>query len=219
LTLALVPGPTSGARHGFPGPRLLVLRVFSADRRKHALLDELQARWRYLGPVQQIGGPDLAAMNVDPYEAAMYLSYRLHRLFLPSALGGDALQSQLDALPCRDGRYRIHEVFCFNTAWRQTVERLMLDAAAIVLDVRGMGAQREGTSFEIGRLAALGLLDRVVAVGDDGTDWAHVDNMVQKHGGDPYRLQRVGDRTALDGAAADALLQKLITAAASGKPA
>lgn len=219
LTLALMPGAPADPARGSPGPRLLVLRVFSTDRRKHALLDELQARWRYLGPVQQIGGPDLAAMNVDPYEAAMYLSYRMHRLFLPSALGADVLQSQLDALPCRDGRYRIHEVFCFNTAWRQTVEQLMKDADAIVLDVRGMGAQREGTSFEIGRLAALGLIDRVVAIGDDGTDWAHVDNLLRKHGGDPFRLQRVGDRKTLDASAPDALLQQLMLAAASRKPA
>lgn len=209
LALALMPGHGRGA-----GPQLLVLRVFSADQRKHALLDMVQARWRYLGPVQQIGGPDLVAMNIDPYEAAMYLSYRMHRLFLPSALGAAALQAQLDGLPCRDGRHRINEVFCFNTAWRQTVEQLMQGSDAIVLDVRGLGAQREGTSYEIGRLAACGLLARVVAIGDSDTDWAHVDALLRQHGGDPRRMQRIGDGSQADaGADADALLAQLMQAA------
>lgn len=221
LALALLPGPAASTSPATAGPRLLVLRVFSADRRKHALLDELQARWRYLGPVQQIGGPDLAAINVDPYEVAMYLSYRMHRLFLPSAMGTDALQSQLDALPSRDGRHRIHEVFCFNTAWRQTVEQLMRDADAIVLDVRGLGAQRKGTSFEIGRLTALGLLDRVVAIGDKDTDWPHVDNLLRQHGGQAHQLRRAGDTTATSGGpqpSSEALLQRLMAAAANGSP-
>lgn len=228
LALALMPGRGRGSG---PGPQLLVLRVFSTDQRKHVLLDAVQARWRFLGPVHQIGGPDLVAMNVDPYEAAMYLSYRMHWLFLPSALGPAALQAQLDGLPCRDGRHRINEVFCFNTAWRQTVEQLMLSSDAIVLDVRGMGAQREGTSYEIGRLAECGLLARVVAIGDADTDWAHIDALLQRHGGDLQRLQCIGGRRAGMAAGAenamgsgdadgdiDAVLARLMQAAAAGKP-
>ena len=56
-----------------PGPRLLVLRVFAHDRKQLRLLDELQSRWRYVGPVHQIGGPDLATTNVDPHECALSL--------------------------------------------------------------------------------------------------------------------------------------------------
>lgn len=213
LALAGLPGRRRGDG---PGPRLLVLRVFSADPRKHALLDSVQARWRFVGPVLQIGGPDLVAMNVDPYEASMYLSARMHRLFLPTVVGGAALQAQLDARPCGDGRHRIHEVFCFNTAWRQSVEQLMLDADAIVLDVRGLNAQREGTSYEIGRLAVRGLLPRVVAVGDADTDWPHVDDMLRRHGGDPARLPRIGD--ARDGGVDDLLARLIAAASAPGIP-
>ncbi len=52
------------------GPQLLVLRVFSQDSRRHTLPDAVQARWRYVDPVHQIGGADMVAMNVDPSCAA-----------------------------------------------------------------------------------------------------------------------------------------------------
>jgi len=65
------------------GPQLLVLRVFSEDPTRQILLDELQDHWRYVGPVQQIAGFDMVDLNVDPYEASMFLSNRMHELFLP----------------------------------------------------------------------------------------------------------------------------------------
>jgi hypothetical protein len=206
--LALGPALPAG-----PAPQLLVLRVFSDDARRHDLLDGLQARWRYLGPVHQIGGPDMVAMNVDPYEAAMFLASRLHELFLPAALDTAQLQARLDARPDRDGRYRINEVFCFNSAWRRTVEQLMQLSDAIVLDLRGLTAQREGTSFEIARLAALGRLDRVLALGDAATDWAHVDALLQRHGADGRQLPRLQADAAGHGeAAAEALFRQLVQA-------
>lgn len=196
-----------------PAPQLLVLRVFSDDARRHDLLDGLQARWRYLGPVHQIGGPDMVAMNVDPYEAAMFLASRLHELFLPAATDTARLQARLDMRADRDGRFRVNEVFCFNTAWRRTVEQLMQCSDAIVLDLRGLTARREGTSFEITRLAALGRLDRALALGDDSTDWAHVDALLRGHGADPAQLQRLQADAGGGGAAgAEALFRRLMQA-------
>lgn len=186
--LALAPGRR---RAGAAGPQLLVLRVFSRDRRKHGLLDEVQSRWRYVGAVHQIGGPDMVAMNVDPYESAMFLSNRLHDLFLPEAASPAQLQARLNSAPDCEGRYGINEVFCFNTAWRRTVEQLMYLSDAIVLDLRGLTAQREGTAYEIRRLAAVDLLPRVVAVGDEGTDWPHVEGLLRAEGQDPQRLVRL----------------------------
>src|SRR4030095_16897397 len=43
---------------------LLVLRVFSQSR-SDRLLDKVQTSWRYAGPVLQIGGPDLARLNIN----------------------------------------------------------------------------------------------------------------------------------------------------------
>lgn len=173
-----------------PGPRLLVLRVFARDRRQLKLVDTLQSRWRYVGPVHQIGGPDLATRNVDPYECALFLSGRLHDAFLPEAASAEQLSARLDFAADREGRYRISEVFCFNSAWRATVEQLMQMSDAILLDLRGFNAQREGTGYELRVLAHADLIERVVAIGDASTDWSHVERLLRAEGGDSRRLAR-----------------------------
>jgi hypothetical protein len=173
------------------GPQLLVLRVFSEDTSQQKLLDQLQARWRYVGPVHQIGGPDMVDLNVDPYEASMFLGNRLHELFLPLASSLSQLKRRLQPAPDHEGRYFINEVFCFNTAWRSTVDQLMHLSDAIVLDLRGLTAHREGTSFEIRVIARAALLDKVRAVVDDTTDWAHVERLLRAEGADPGRLVRL----------------------------
>jgi hypothetical protein len=181
---------TLGRHAPGPGPRLLMLRVFARQRKQLKLLDELQSRWRYAGPVHQIGGPDLATTNVDPHDCALFLVGRLHDLFLPTPTSPALLSSRLQGEPDREGRYRIGEVFCFNSAWQQTVEQLMRISDAILLDVRGLTAERKGTSYELCVLARAGLLDRVVAVGDEHTDWALADALLVEEGQDPKSLAR-----------------------------
>lgn len=203
--LALGPKPHEG-----PAPQLLVLRVFSNDSRHHNLLDVVQGRWRLLGPVHQIGGPDMVAMNVDPHEAMKFLTNRLHELFLPTGIGLADLQARLATQPDKEGRYRINEVFCFNTAWQATVVQLMQLSDVILLDVRGFNVQRGGTGFEIDQLASRGLLRRVLAVGNAQTDWRHVDELVRKAGQQPALLQRVRE----DELVGDELFRKLCEGAA-----
>jgi hypothetical protein len=195
------------------GPQLLVLRVFSKDTSKQTLLDELQARWRYLGPVHQIGGPDMVDLNVDPYEASMFLSSRLHELFLPLAPGFSQLKERLQTAPDHEGRFFINEVFCFNTAWRSTVDQLIHLSDAIVLDVRGLTAQREGTGHEIRLMARAALLTKVLAVVDDTTDWAHVESLLRTEGADPGCLMRLSVGTESQ---SQELFTKLLQAA--GRP-
>jgi hypothetical protein len=173
------------------GPQLLVLRVFSEDPTRQILLDELQDHCRYVGPVQQIAGFDMVDLNVDPYEASMFLSNRMHELFLPVGPSPAQLKAHLRTAPDHEGRYPIDEVFCFNTAWRDTVNQLMHLSDAIVLDVRGLTAQREGTGYEIGLLARDAALAKVVTVADDSTDWAHVESLVRAQGADPAGLMRL----------------------------
>jgi len=155
------------------------------------------------------------ALNVDPYESMKFLANRLHELFLPSGISLPALQARLRTRPDKEGRYRINEVFCFNTAWQATVVQLMQLSDVIVLDVRNMKAERHGTGFEISQLAQRGLLSRVVAVGDCDTDWAHVDTLMHQAGQDPAALQRL-THGAED--VAEALFQRLLSVAAAPSP-
>jgi hypothetical protein len=203
--MALHPTPDAG-----PAPQLLVLRVFSNDSRHHDLLDVVQGRWRLLGPVHQIGGPDMVAMNVDPHEAMKFLTNRLHELFLPTGIGLADLQARLATQPDKEGRFRINEVFCFNTAWQATVVQLMQLSDVILLDVRGFNAARCGTGFEINQLAGRGLLRRVLAVGNAQTVWLDVDELVRKAGQQPALLQRVRE----DELVGDELFRRLCECAA-----
>lgn len=188
-----------------PGCDLLVLRVFSRDKKKQVFLDELQSRWRFIGAVNLAGGPDMVDLNVDTYECAKFLSSRMHELFLPEALDARHLASRFPNEADQEGRYRINEMFNFNTAWRQNVEQLIQLSKTILLDVRGLTAQREGTSFEIGLLAQHGLLDRVIAVGDEQTDWQHIDQQLKRDGQSIEQLKRTDSGRDMDGLIADLL--------------
>jgi hypothetical protein len=210
-------GVTAGAYAWALGPRaapaaapqLLILRVFAQSSRQHTLLDRMEQRWRYLGPVHQIGGPDLVALNVDLQECTMFLAGRLHELFLPEAASDEQLRSRLRMGADREGRFRVNEVFCFDTAWRSSVERLMHLSEAIVLDLRGFTRQREGTGYEIGLLAQGRLLPRVIAVRDAATSGSEVEALVREAGADPSRLAWIDEDAGADG-----LFESLLAVAA-----
>jgi len=190
-------------------PQLLMLRVFAQRSRQHALLEAIQQRWRSIGPIHQIGGPDLAALNVDLDECATYLTGRLHELFLPEAAGVERLQSLLRMHADREGRFAINEVFCFNTAWRHTVEQLMRVSDAVVLDLRGFTGHRRGTAYEIGLLGHEALLARAVAIGDVYTNWRDVESLLGEARVDPAQLARFDERNGVD-----ALFDRLLAVAA-----
>ena len=194
---------------GSDAPQLLMLRVFAQRSRQHALLDVIQQRWRCLGPIHQIGGPDLAALNADLDECALYLTGRLHERFLPEAASAEQLRSLLRMRADREGRFAINEVFCFNTAWRHTVEQLMHLSDAVVLDLRGFTGDRRGTAYEIGLLGHDALLARVVAIGDEYTKWRDVEALLRDVGADPAQLARFDERDGID-----ALFDRLLGVAA-----
>jgi hypothetical protein len=100
---------------------LLLLRVFGFDRRTQRLLDGLGQRWRYIGPIRLIGGPDLADTSIEPHEFLEFLNRRLTRTFIT---GRDHLDRRLAASPTRpdpDGLFRIDDFFCHEDTWRLTV--------------------------------------------------------------------------------------------------
>jgi hypothetical protein len=153
-------------------------------------LDEVQTSWRYAGPVLQIGGPDLARLNINPYEFALFLGMRTHQLFLPGGVTKERVVSGLDLAPDREGRFRIAEVFCFDSAWRSTVQALIEISDAILLDLRGFGPQRAGTGYELAQLASR--LDRTVVVGDATTDWSHLEALAGSEAKSIVRLDARG---------------------------
>lgn len=163
--------------HAQPCPKversLLVLRVFHTDRRAERMLDALQTRWRLVGPVVEIGGPDLARLNFDLHEVIKLLGFRLPELLHPRGLSDEQLASSLNLAMDREGRFGVNEIYCFDSSWKTMVERLMRNSDVILLDLRGFDRLREGTTHEVQRLAAIGALDRVVVIHDGHTDWEH----------------------------------------------
>jgi hypothetical protein len=185
-----------------PGPHrsLLILRVFSRSGASERLLDALQTRWRSLGPVYEIAGPDLARLNVDARTLEKFLTSRLHEAFLFDVSDDQSLVNALDSEADREGRYRVNQVFCLESSWRATVGRLMRMSHAIVLDVRGFTQERKGTAFEIELLAHEGLLARTVVLDDGTADWQQFDARITSAGCDPGDVTRVrtGGKDSID---------------------
>ena len=157
---------------------LLMLRVFSSDATRQRLLDQIASRWRYLGPVRMIGGPDLAVNNVEPDEFLAFVSGRTRRLFVS---GSEDLAERLRSLEIRtdrDARYRIDEFFCFDDTWRPTVSQLLAQSDAVVMDLRSFGHDNRGSTHELELLASRGALGRTVLLIDQSTDRALLDSIL-----------------------------------------
>lgn len=154
--------------------RLLVLRVFAPDGRREGLLDELEYRWRFIGPIVLIGASDFAARTIDPAKAANFMRLRLGEVFIPDRRALRKRIAAMDEAPDPDGRYRVNEFFCFDDVWQEAVTLLLDSSEAIVLDLRDFTAQRAGTAWEIGLLARHGALKRTVCLVSPETDLAGV---------------------------------------------
>ena len=197
------------------GRRLLMLRVFSKDRKAERLLDAIQSRWQLAGPVLEIAGPDLAKLNLDLDEFIHLVNFKLHDLFQPGQASPEVLAASLDLALDREGRFRVNEVFCFDTSWRGVVEQLMGLSDVVLLDLRGFTEQRRGTAHEVHRLAALGLLPRVVALGDSATDWSYFEHCVAEHGPGPGLAMKI---EAADAKTLASTLERLLQIADQAPP-
>jgi len=163
----------AGLAHDRPPPRtLLLLRVFGYTARTERLFDRIGARWRLLGPVTMIAGPDVIARTVDPGDYLRYLTGRLAESFVTSRAELDARLAALDLQPDPDGRYRINDFCCRDDTWQATVIELMQRADVVIMDVRGLTAARRGCEFELRELGARLAPSRLVLVVDGQTDRA-----------------------------------------------
>lgn len=155
--------------------RLLVLRVFALGKRSETLFEAISRSWRYLGTVQLISGPDLATTTVEPHEFLDFITGRLDQQFID---GWESLQEQvnrIDTSPDFDGRYRVHDFFCYDDTWQMTLQQLMLQCDAVLMDLRGFTSERAGCVYELETLINSGQLDRVVLVIDSSTDHSHLE--------------------------------------------
>jgi hypothetical protein len=149
---------------------LLLLRVFGFNRRTQRLVDSLGQRWRYIGPIRLIGGPDLADTTIEPHEFFEFLNRRLTRAFIT---GRDDLERRLAASPTQpdpDGLFRIDDFFCHDDTWRLTVAYLARALDAVLMDLRGFTAANQGCVFEVEYLVTAVPLHRIVLLVDSSTD-------------------------------------------------
>jgi hypothetical protein len=176
-------------------PTLLMLRVFSPHRGTTRLLDRVSARWRYLGPVRMIGGPDLAVVNVEPDEFLRFVSGGLDETFVDTLAALEWRVGTLRARPDPDGRHRVDELFCFDDTWRVTVVALLERSDAVVMDLRGFGPDNQGCIDEIEMLAEERALGRTVILVDDSTDRRLLEDVLPAPGQVPTTID-VSDEDA-----------------------
>ncbi len=149
---------------------LLVLRVFSLGKKSEALFQAITQRWRYLGNVQLIAGPDLATSTIEPHEFLTFLSGRLRQEFIHNA---ETLQQRLATLETQrdfDGRFRINELFCYADTWKQALAALVDKQNTVLMDLRSFTARKPGCIHELNTLVQVVPLNRVVLVVDQTTD-------------------------------------------------
>ncbi len=160
------------ARRGAPAATgaLLFLRVFKPTARSEAFTDRFLARWRFAGPVWMIAGPDLAGAYMEPDEFFAFLGRRLRERFIASPAELPARVQALDDQRDPDSRFRVSELFCSNSNWRDAAVALIDRAAVVLLDLRELTSQRAGTLFELEQVLRRMPLHKVVIVVDAAAD-------------------------------------------------
>lgn len=206
--------------------RMLLLRVFGAQRRSELLLRRLGASWRHLGAVQMIAGTDLAAATLEPGEFLNWLRGRLDRQFVADADDLRRRVAELDFDPDPDGRYRVNELFCHDDTWRLALDELVHRSDCILLDLRGFTRARQGVTYEITQLVELVPLRWVLVLTDDTSDHDLLRTILdaawrglgpaspnRAGGGGALRVLQVAPKGGVD---TEAVVSLLATAARSG---
>ena len=94
---------------------------------------------------------------------------RTGEAFVQSQAQLDDRLARLDVEADPDGRYRVTEFWRHSNSWQATVIALMTRCDAVVVDVRGLSAERAGVRFELEQLATRQTADRIVLVVDSAT--------------------------------------------------
>ena len=148
---------------------MLLLRVFGHATRARTLADQVGQTWRHAGPINMIGGTDLATALLEPDELMKFWSGKLRQGFVVSPADLENRIQSLDETRDPDGRYRINEFFCHDNTWRATVHALAQRSVLVLMDLRGFGKENRGCEFELTMLLGEVPLARVVLLVDRST--------------------------------------------------
>lgn len=159
--------------------RLLYLRVFGDAIAQERLFRAWAGRWRHVGTIRLLTGPDLATAVVEPPAFLDFVTGRLDRRFIDSEATLDRALATEDLLVDPDGRYRVTNLFCHQNTWRVTFSRLAQDSDVALMDLRGFAPEREGTSYELRHLASSMPVERIVLIIDGTTDLDRVTELVR----------------------------------------
>lgn len=162
-----------------PPSALLMLRVFGYSARTRQLTDQVGQYWRYSGPINMIGGADLATALIEPDELMQFWSGKLRQSFVANEADLTARLQTLDTRRDPDTRYRINEFFCHDNTWQATVKALAQRSAAVLMDLRGFGKTNRGCEFELEMLLGEVPLNRVLLLVDATTRMDELESMLQ----------------------------------------
>jgi hypothetical protein len=162
-----------------PPHPLLVLRVFSLGKKSEQLFQAITQRWRYLGSVQLIAGPDLATTTIEPHEFLTFLSGKLKQQFISDDKTLQHRLTTLETQPDFDGRFRINELFCYADTWKQALAALVKERNTVLMDLRSFSARKPGCIHELNTLIKLTPLARILLVVDKTTDLAFLEQTLQ----------------------------------------
>jgi hypothetical protein len=198
-----------------PAPRMLLLRVFGGGIRAERLFDRLALRWCWLGPIDLIGGRDLAIRQITPLDFAAFLTRTLDERFIRSS---EDLNRQLAVLGERaaDGRWSTRVLYCRSDTWQTAMRRLEEDADLVVMDLRDFAMDNEGCRYELRHLARSGSRSPVLVLADESTDRGAVESLVAEGAGPAARGREwwVTDPTTLGTDPTDRLISLLAGQAA-----
>jgi hypothetical protein len=158
---------------------MLLLRVFGHSARVRTLADQVGQIWRHAGPINMIGGTDLATALLEPDELMAYWSGKLRQGFIASPGDLETRLRNLDEKPDPDGRYRINEFFCHDNTWRATVRALAQRSAVVLMDLRGFGKENRGCEFELAMLLSEIPLARIVLLVDRTTHTGDLQDLLR----------------------------------------
>jgi hypothetical protein len=194
-----------------PAPTLLVLRLFRRPGPVGWLFDQVVHRWCFLGPVLLISAADLALRTLDADELTDFIDGRLGDRFVASPAD---LRRQIAPGPERpdhDGRYRVHDLCCYDSSWQGVLEALLRRSQLVLMDLRGFQPSNRGCLHELSRLAATPSLKRVVLLVDQHTDRTTAEAALA--GGPPLRwVEERSRRHPTMEAVLKALCQEQVTA-------